>query len=137
MQLESNDGQTAVMQDVFALGDNAMIETGSPPATAQATSQEAKWLAARFNQGDMQQSEPFSFRNLGSMAYIGDANALMQIPHDETGGRKYLPHGLKGRTAALVWNSAYVSMSISWRNKLRVLFRRIMNVMYGRDVSRY
>lgn len=137
VQLESNDGQTVVMQDVFALGDNAMIETGSPPATAQATSQEAKWLAARFNQGDLQQSRPFSFRNLGSMAYIGDANALMQIPHDETGGKKYLPHGLKGRTAALIWNSAYVSMSISWRNKVRVLFRRIMNVMYGRDVSRY
>lgn len=135
VQLESDAGQTAVMQDVFALGDNAMLETGSPPATAQATTQEAKWLAARFNRGDLAQSAPFSFRDMGSLAYIGDANALMQIPHEDGSG--YLPSGLTGRTAALVWNWAYVSMSISWRNKLRLVFRRMVNRMYGRDVSRY
>lgn len=135
VQLESDDGQTAVMQDVFALGDNAMLETGSPPATAQAATQEAKWLATRFNRGDLAQSAPFSFRDMGSLAYIGDANALMQIPHEDGSG--YLPSGLTGRTAALVWNWTYVSMSISWRNKLRVVFRRMVNWMYGRDVSRY
>lgn len=138
VQLESSDGQTAVLQDVFALGDNAMPETGAPPATAQATFQEAKWLATRLNQGDIQQASPFSFRDMGSLAYIGDANALMQIPHDKSkDGERYLPQGLTGRTAALVWNWAYVTMSISWRNKLRLLFRRLMNKMYGRDVSRY
>lgn len=136
VQLENEHGQTAVMQDVFAMGDNAMPETGAPPATAQATFQEAKWLATRFNKGDIQQSEPFSFRDLGSLAYIGDANALMQIPHEKDGS-KYLPQGLTGRTAALVWNWAYVTMSISWKNKIRVLFRRLLNKMYGREVSRY
>lgn len=135
VQLESDNGQTAVMQDVFALGDNAMLETGSPPATAQAATQEAKWLATRFNRGDLAQSAPFSFRDMGTLAYIGDANALMQIPHEDGSG--YLPSGLTGRTAALVWNWTYVSMSISWRNKLRVVFRRMVNWMYGRDVSRY
>lgn len=135
VQLEGDNGQTAVMQDVFALGDNAMLETGSPPATAQATSQEAKWLATHFNRGDLAQSAPFSFRDMGTLAYIGDANALMQIPHEN--GSSYLPKGLKGRTAAMVWNWAYVSMSISWRNKLRLVFRRMVNRVYGRDVSRY
>lgn len=135
VQLERKDGTTAVLQDVFALGDNAMPENGAPPATAQATSQEAKWLATRFNKGDLQQSAPFSFHNMGTMAYIGDANALMQLPQENNG--KYLPGHLTGRMAWMVWNSAYLTMSISWRNKFRVAFRWMLNNIFGRDVSRY
>lgn len=138
LQLESDDGKTAVLQDVFALGDNAMPETGAPPATAQATTQEAKWLATRFNQHDIQQSPPFSFKNMGTLAYIGDARALMQMPQEDGAkGTKYLPHALTGRTAWLVWNSAYLTMSISWRNKLRVGFRWLVNNIFGRDISRF
>lgn len=136
VQLESDDGKTAVLQDVFALGDNAMPETGAPPATAQATAQEAKWLATHFNQHDIQQTPPFSFKNMGTLAYIGNARALMQMPHED-GKRKYLPHSLTGRTAWLVWNSAYLTMSISWRNKLRVCFRWLVNNIFGRDISRF
>lgn len=135
VQLEREDGTTAVMQDVFALGDNAVLETGAPPATAQATSQEAKWLATRLNKGDLQQSKPFSFHNMGMMAYIGDANALMQLPQEK--GDHSVPGHLTGRMAWVVWNSAYVTMSISWRNKLRVAFRWLLNNIFGRDVSRY
>lgn len=136
VQLEHENGTTAVMQDVFALGDNAMPETGAPPATAQATSQEAKWLAARLNKGDIDQCPPFSFKNMGTLAYIGDAKALMQLPQ-ETKKEKYLLGHLTGRMAWMVWNSAYLTMSISWRNKLRVAFRWLLNNMFGRDVSRY
>ncbi|PWY88644.1 pyridine nucleotide-disulfide oxidoreductase [Aspergillus sclerotioniger CBS 115572] len=134
----TSNNTTATLRDVFALGDNAMPETGAPPATAQATFQEAKWLAARLNKGDFGSAPPFSFLNLGTLAYIGDAKALMQIPHQ--GGSKgsgYLPEGLTGRMAWVVWNSAYLTMSISWRNKLRVGFRWMLNRMFGRDVSRY
>jgi NADH dehydrogenase len=134
VQLESDDGsKTAVLQDVFALGDNAMPETGAPPATAQATSQEAKWLATRLNNGDLKMSKPFSFQNMGTLAYIGDANALMQFPTEEDKPPKYLT----GRMAWFVWNSAYLSMSISWRNRLRIAFRWLLNNVFGRDVSRY
>ncbi|KAL6238324.1 hypothetical protein BDW75DRAFT_201526 [Aspergillus navahoensis] len=134
VQLENSTGATAVLQDVFALGDNAMLEHASPPATAQVTAQEAKWLAARLNRNDLQASPPFSFRNMGTLAYIGDEKALMQLPNDERG---YLPHKLTGRTAWLVWNSAYLTMTISWRNKLRVAFRWMLNRLFGRDISRY
>lgn len=134
VQLEKPDGTTAVLQDVYALGDNAMPETGAPPATAQATFQEAKWLAARLNAGDLAQSPPFSFKNMGTLAYIGDARALMQLP-EQVG--KYLPGQLTGRMASLVWNSAYLTMSISWRNKLRVGFRWVVNRLFGKDVSRF
>ncbi|RHZ61043.1 hypothetical protein CDV55_107001 [Aspergillus turcosus] len=137
VQLASTTGQTAILRDVFALGDNAMPETGAPPATAQATFQEAKWLAARLNADDIEQAPPFSFRNMGTLAYIGDARALMQLPHEDGKQYKYLPHGLTGRMAWLVWNSAYLTMSISWRNRLRVAFRWLLNNLFGRDVSRY
>lgn len=136
VQLESDDGNTAVLQDVFAIGDNASPETHAPPATAQATRQEARWLAKRFNARDIDQAEPWSFRNMGAMAFIGNAKALMQIPHAD-GQRRYLPEGLKGRTAWMIWKMAYLSMSISWRNKLRVGFRWMVNRLFGRDVSRF
>lgn len=139
VQLQDPTGRTAVLDDVFALGDNAMPETGSPPATAQATAQEAKWLAERLNRKDIEETPSFSFRNLGTMAYIGSERALMQIPHDEkTGDRhKYLPEGITGRMASLVWNAAYITMSISWRNKLRIAFRWTLNRLFGRDISRF
>jgi NADH dehydrogenase len=114
-----------------------MPETGAPPATAQATFQEAKWLAARLNADDIEQAPPFSFRNMGTLAYIGDAKALMQLPQEDGQRSQYLPHGLTGRMAWLVWNSAYLTMSISWRNRLRVAFRWLLNNLFGRDVSRY
>ncbi|KAE8355093.1 pyridine nucleotide-disulfide oxidoreductase-domain-containing protein [Aspergillus coremiiformis] len=133
VQLENANGKTAVLQDVFALGDNAMLETGAPPATAQATTQEAKWLADRLNKGDIKNSPPFSFRNMGMLAYIGDANALMQFPAEDNKPPRYLT----GRMAWAVWNSAYLTMSMSWRNKLRIGFRWLLNNIFGRDVSRY
>ncbi|KAJ5676806.1 uncharacterized protein N7477_002439 [Penicillium maclennaniae] len=138
VQLQNQDGQTAVLKDVFALGDNATPETGAPPATAQATFQEAKWLASHLNKRDLDDTPPFSFRNLGTMAYIGSEKALMQMPHDPHSSRsKYLPHGLTGRMASLMWNMAYISMTISWRNKFRVAFRWTLNRLFGRDVSRF
>jgi NADH dehydrogenase len=143
LQLENENGQTAVMQDVFAIGDNAMPETGAPPATAQATSQEAKWLASRLNAQDLEKAAEFSFRNMGALAYIGSSKALMQIPHEETekgsGKRRnrYLPEGLTGRMAWLVWKVAYLSMSISWRNRARILFRWVVNRIFGSDISRF
>ncbi|KAJ5879802.1 hypothetical protein N7455_003267 [Penicillium solitum] len=138
VQLQNETGQTAVLRDVFALGDNAMPETGAPPATAQATYQESKWLADRLNKGDLDRTPPFSFRDLGTMAYIGDERALMQIPHSgDRGSKSFLPEGIKGRTASIIWKMAYISMSISWRNKLRVAFRWTLNKFFGRDVSRF
>jgi NADH dehydrogenase len=141
VQLESEKGQTAVLQDVFAIGDNAMLETAAPPMTAQAASQEAKWLADRFNRRNLETVPGFSFRNMGMMAYIGSSNALMQIPHEkkESGRRSkpYLPEGVRGRAAWLLWKVAYLSMSISWRNRVRILFRWFVNRVFGKDISRF
>ncbi|KAJ5490981.1 hypothetical protein N7539_002548 [Penicillium diatomitis] len=140
VQLVNEHGETAVLKNVFALGDNAMPETGAPPATAQATFQESKWLADRLNKGDIEHIPPFSFRNMGTLAYIGSEKALMQFPHDmhdPSKRSKYLPGGIKGYVARIVWNAAYITMSISWRNRLRILFRWTLNKLFGRDVARF
>ncbi|KAI1920775.1 hypothetical protein LOZ65_003911 [Ophidiomyces ophidiicola] len=132
VQLESDDGSAAVMKDVFALGDNCMIEGGSPPATAQATNQEAGWLAKRLNKGDLDKNPGFMFKNLGMIAYLGSSKALMQVPMGDS-----LPTGIKGRTAWLIWKGAYLTMSLSWRNRLRILYSWFSNWVFGRDISRY
>ncbi|PGH28253.1 hypothetical protein AJ80_00144 [Polytolypa hystricis UAMH7299] len=139
VQLESSDGRTAVLKDVFAIGDNSMLETGSPPATAQATNQEAIWLAKRLNKDDMDRSPGFLFKNLGVLAYLGNSKALMQLPHEigEEGAKKYLPKGIKGYAAWLIWKGAYLNMSVSWRNRMRMVFSWVTNWIFGRDISRY
>ena len=137
VQLENDDGHVAVLQDVFAIGDNAAIEDVFIPATAQATRQQAKWLAARFNRADMATVPGFSFNNMGTLAYLGSQRALMQLPTDKGEERRLLPRALKGRAAWLAWNSAYVGMSISWRNRLRLVFRWAVNRLFGRDPSRF
>lgn len=140
VQIQSNDGRKAIMRDVFAIGDNCMIESGSPPATAQATHQEAQWLSTRLNKGDIEHSPGFSFKNLGVVAYIGNSRALMQIPHEQVDGgirNRYLPEGITGRAAWFIWKAAYLSMSVSWRNRLRILMVWLINPIFGRDISRY
>jgi hypothetical protein len=67
----------AVINDVFAIGDVAVMEKGQLPATAQVANQESKWLAKRLNKGDLD-TETFTFRNLGIMTYIGSMRAIMQ-----------------------------------------------------------
>lgn len=41
------------LQDVYALGDCAILENTAYPATAQVASQKATWLAKRLNKGDI------------------------------------------------------------------------------------
>ena len=76
----------ATMQDVFALGDVAVLEKGQLPATAQVANQEAKWLGKRLNGGDLGE-KGFEFRNLGIMTYLGNMKAIMQTDgHTEIKG---------------------------------------------------
>jgi NADH dehydrogenase FAD-containing subunit len=110
-----SDGQIpkeAYMKDVFALGDCAVIEGMPLPATAQVANQKALWLGKRMNKDDLDdQAEGFTFKNMGVMAYIGDWNAILQSGGDSE---------IKGRTAWFLWRAAYLTMSVSWRNKILI-----------------
>ena len=63
--------KAAYLKDVYAIGDCAMIEGTSYPATAQVANQKGEWLAKKLNRGD--ESARFKFRNLGVMAYLGNS----------------------------------------------------------------
>jgi NADH dehydrogenase FAD-containing subunit len=130
---QSGDAATATMSDVFAIGDTAVLESGPLPGTAQVANQEALWLAKRLNKGDLDQ-KTFGFRNLGVMTYIGGAKALLQGPPT---GREGKSHGLKGWLAYLLWRGAYLTMTLSWRNKVLVPVYWAVVRIFGRDINRF
>jgi len=98
----------ATMKDVFAIGDVSIMEKARLPATAQVANQEAKWLGKNLNKGFVEGQEGFNFKNLGVMTYLGNMNAIMQ-----SGGNTEI----KGRFAWLIWRGAYLTQTVSWRNK--------------------
>lgn len=108
---EGKPAFSATMTDVFAFGDNAMIRDANLPATAQTASQQALWLAKRLNRGDLD-SQHFLFRNLGIMTYLGSSKGLVQT-------EGWLGD-FSGRAAFLIWRGAYLTMSVSWRNKILI-----------------
>jgi NADH dehydrogenase len=58
---------TAMLRDVFALGDCAIIDGTQYPATAQVASQKAAWLAKKLNRGDIN-TKGFSFVSISLTA---------------------------------------------------------------------
>lgn len=100
----------AIMTDVFALGDNASMANAALPVTAQTANQQALWLGKHLNRGDVA-THTFNFNNMGIMAYLGGSKGLFQ---SGDGGK------IKGRTAWLMWRGAYLTMSVSWRNKVLI-----------------
>jgi len=123
--VESDKGRK-VLDDVFALGDCAMMEDTLYPATAQVASQKANWLAKRLNKGDIE-TNGFNYKDLGVMAYVGNWNAIMQ----SSGG------DISGRVAWLVWRGAYLVKSVSWRNRVLIPTYWFLNWIFGRDISRF
>lgn len=122
-----SDKQETVLQDVYALGDCGILEGTSYPATAQVASQKAVWLAKRLNKNDLETSS-FSFSNLGTMAYLGNWKALFQ------GGQG---SQISGWAAWVMWRGAYLTKSVSIRNKILIPIYWVINWLFGRDISRF
>ncbi|KAK4974453.1 hypothetical protein LTR42_005097 [Elasticomyces elasticus] len=133
----------AILRDVFALGDCAVIDGTQYPATAQVASQKAKWLAKKLNKGVFEMkgildvkltssgdinTRGFSFANQGVMAYIGRWNAIVQMNNG---------NAVSGRAAWIMWRGAYLTKSISWRNRILIPVYWMVNFVFGRDISRF
>ena len=110
---EPNQETQAMIPSVFAFGDNARVEHAKLPVTAQTANQEALWLGKRLNKMDFDQQPGFTFKNMGIMTYLGSAEGLLQ--RDAGPGKE-----IRGRTAWLIWRGAYLTMSVSWRNKILI-----------------
>ncbi|OSD00481.1 FAD/NAD-P-binding domain-containing protein [Trametes coccinea BRFM310] len=122
--------------DVFAIGDAALIQDEPLPATAQVANQQAKYLTRRLNRlvrsGRVDEA-PFKFQNMGSLAYVGDWEAIFDRTKVERG-----PKGKEtGRLAWLLWRSAYFTKTLSVRNKILVPMYWFLNWIFGRDLSRF
>jgi len=113
---------------IYALGDAAVVDTNRLPPTAQVAQQQGKFLARLLNARlDGRELRPFTFRNLGMLAYVGTNRALADLPH------------FKGRgfSTWLFWRSAYFTKLVSLKNKILVLFDWFKTTVFGRDISRF
>ncbi|CDJ40403.1 pyridine nucleotide-disulphide oxidoreductase, putative [Eimeria tenella] len=96
-----------------------------PPApTAQNARQAGIYLARKFNLGG---GPAFSEEWKGSLAYVGNHNAVAQLPgYIVTGGFFSLP----------LWKAVYVQMQLTWRIRLICCFDWLRTLFAGRDVGR-
>jgi NADH dehydrogenase len=85
------------------------------------------WLAKRLNKDDLSlpPAKGFSWKNMGVMAYLGNWNAALQ-----GGGGK----GISGRAAWVIWRGAYLTKSVSLRNKILIPVYWCINWVFGRDI---
>ncbi|PUU83502.1 pyridine nucleotide-disulfide oxidoreductase-domain-containing protein [Tuber borchii] len=128
------------LDDVFAIGDCAIIGGQELPATAQVANQQAIWLGKTLNKAavrkaargkpgpvKLQDEKMFRFRSLGIMAYLGGWRAITQSGSAE----------LKGRMAWVLWRTAYMTKSVSWRNRILIPTLWFTNWVMGRDINRF
>ena len=76
---------------------------------------------------------PFSFLNLGLLAYVGKAEALVQIAVG--GGEERKVKGA-GRAGFALWRSVYLSKQYGLRNRILVASDWAKARAFGRDLSR-
>ncbi|KAF8541069.1 pyridine nucleotide-disulfide oxidoreductase-domain-containing protein [Trichophaea hybrida] len=132
----TSGGTPAPLDDIFALGDCAAIVDKHLPATAQVANQQANWLGKSLNRAarrkehgaaDVAEEKEFRFRSLGVMAYLGGWRAITQTDGAD----------VKGRMAWLLWRTAYMTKSVSWRNRVLIPTYWFLNWILGRDINRF
>ncbi|HCN54378.1 MAG: NAD(P)/FAD-dependent oxidoreductase [Prevotella sp.] len=115
--------QVKDMQDVFAIGDQSLVE-GDPeyplghPQLAQVAMQQAENLAGnliRISEG--KSLVPFSYRNLGTMATIGRKKAVAEIGTFKFGGL----------VAWVLWLVVHLRSILGVRNKFVVFLNWMWN----------
>ncbi len=115
-------------ENIFALGDCAVVEGMSYPMTAQVAQQQGAYVARVLNaQARGRTVRPFRYRHYGMLAYVGGNKALADLKSYK--GRGFLTF--------LLWRSAYLTRLVSLRNKILVVFDWMKTLVFGRDISRF
>lgn len=115
-------------RNIYAVGDCACVDGQEHPPTAQVAQQEGAYLARILNRMVRQKTaEPFEYRHMGMLAYIGERRALADLKN------------VKGRGFAtwLFWRSAYVTKLMSFKSKMLVLQDWFRTFLFGRDISHF
>ncbi|KAI9475754.1 MAG: FAD/NAD(P)-binding domain-containing protein [Benjaminiella poitrasii] len=116
-----DNGSGTPFPNIYAVGDCATIKDNDLPATAQVASQKAGYLAKTLNKiakkgDDFPEGKEFKFRNNGMMAYIGSHEALVDLSAVHNWAK------MSGHLSWLLWRSAYISKSVSVRNKMLIAY---------------
>ena len=120
--------QAEQAKQIYVLGDCAAMKEKHLPATAQVAQQQGKYLAHSLNRLAMHKEvQPFHYKNLGMLAYIGGRKALADLAAFK--GRGFLTW--------LFWRSAYLTRLVSFKNKILVVFDWLKTFIFGRDISRF
>jgi len=109
----NSDMRTTNDDRVFCVGDASLIVDNPLPQVAQPALQEGKHAAkqiVRLTRG--LPTEPFSYKDKGSMATIGRADAVLQLPN----GLK-----IKGLFAWLGWIALHILFLLGSRNRIQTL----------------
>lgn len=115
-------------ENIYAIGDCAAIESNPLPATSQVAQQQGKYLARALNRlASGKPVEPFRYKHLGMLAYIGGRRALADL--NEVKGR--------GWATWLFWRSAYLTRIVSLRNKFSIIADWTKAMIFGRDISQF
>lgn len=115
---------------IFAIGDCSFIETSPYPCTAQVAEREGSYVAKSLGliaQGKASEVEPFSWKNIGMLAYLGDYQGLADFPASK----------LQGFKSWVLWRSVYFTKLGRWRSRFQVPFDWMRTFIWGRDVSQF
>ncbi|KAK3692276.1 pyridine nucleotide-disulfide oxidoreductase-domain-containing protein [Podospora appendiculata] len=137
----NRDRKPGFLPNVFIIGDCGATMLGDDrsalPKTAQVASQQATYLAKYLNKAYSSSSsnsssnaaaKPFEFRNWGTMTYLGSWKAI----HQSAASRE-----LKGWMAWVLWRGAYLTKSMSLKNKILVPVYWVISWSFGRDINRF
>ncbi len=114
--------------DIYAMGDCAVIQTNPLPATSQVAQQQGKYLARALTlRARGKPVEPFKYKHLGMLAYVGGNKALADL--EDVKGR--------GWVTWLFWRSAYLTRIVSLRNKFSIIVDWTKALFFGRDISQF
>jgi NADH dehydrogenase len=113
--LTDDFGRISTLNNVFAIGDNALIKTHTNPhghpMIAQPAIQQGKTLATNLMKMIRKQPLiPFQYKNKGSMATIGKKKAVASIQGFAFSGKK----------AWFIWSFIHLVSLIGFRNKIMV-----------------
>ncbi len=120
------DGQCKVpgFDNIYAIGDIAYMETEDYPyghaQVAQTAIQQAKYLAKYFkNRQKGKSSEPFEYKDLGSMATVGRNRAVVDLPKGS----------FSGFFAWFTWLAVHLFQLLGVRNKVLVFLNWIWSYL--------